>query len=460
MTRHPSSLAIHIHASHLGKTVSVYLDSLHTKYDGLRAKITDATELAVAQGRDLEPDELRAIEADNETAKGLLTQIEAMTAIEVRNQQVDATRAKVAPVAPKDATDDGGKTDDTQTRSVGATTTRDRDPGHYRSVEDGGKNSFFADLFHARVNQDGDALQRLAEHTRALATGAAGSGIVPPKWLVDEYAPLARQGRMVANSVRRIPLTDPAPLTLPKQTVGSDTEVTEQATEGDAIEGDDQFDTDVDTVAPKPTAGKQVVTRQMIDSTNPAVDILIYGDLLAAYNTKIEAKVCAALLAAAGTTVATMATEAAFDTNLAGVDAVVDTALAVRRARKLPANFIASNIRRYGEFLKMKDSTGRPLMPDESGGPMNVVGVGSVDVDGRLKGLGYLPTDGIAETYAESTLIYRGSDTLLFEGNTMRFRYEEKQGPEKVELGIWAYTAVLVRYSGSSVKRFVVTAAS
>ena len=61
--------------------------------------------------------------------------------------------------------------------------------------------------------------------------------------------------------------------------------------------------------------------------------------------------------------------------------------------------------------------------------------------------------------YPDNFLVLRGSDTLLFESNLMRFRYEEKSGPESVELGIWGYTAVLVRYAGSSSKRVQITAA-
>lgn len=441
--------------------MSVYLDKKREQYEQLRTGIEAVQTRAVEEDRDLTEDELRSITESGEKAKTLFTQIETLTEQEVRHQKVAETVAKIAPTVSKQDDDvDDQKDGDTKTRSVGTTRTKDRDPGHYRSIKDGGTNSFIADLYRSKVDNDEAAMQRLAEHTRALATGGAGSGIVPPKWLVEEYAELARQGRQVANSVRHITLDDPRVMTLPKQTAGTDSEVTEQVNEGDPVEDDDAFDTDVDNVTPKPTAGKQIVTRQMIDSTSPAIDQLIYGDLIAAYNTKIEAKVCAALLAAAGGAVVTMATEAAFDTNQAGIDAVVDTAIAVRSARKKPANFIASNVRRYGEFLKMKDTTGRPLMPDDSAGPMNVAGIGAVHVDGRLKALGYLPTDGISDAYPESTLVYRGQDTILFEGATMRFRYEEIEGPEKIHLGIWAYTAVLVRYAGSSVKRFVVTAAA
>jgi hypothetical protein len=42
----------------------------------------------------------------------------------------------------------------------------------------------------------------------------------------------------------------------------------------------DAFATTTDVVTPKPISGIQVVSRQMIDMTNPAADSLIYGDML------------------------------------------------------------------------------------------------------------------------------------------------------------------------------------
>jgi hypothetical protein len=41
----------------------------------------------------------------------------------------------------------------------------------------------------------------------------------------------------------------------------------------------------------------------------------------------------------------------------------------------------------------------------------------------------------------------------------MRFRYEEVAGPESVKLGIWAYTAVMVRQTANSVRKLTISAA-
>lgn len=427
-----------------------YLQAQREKYDALKSSIESIQTRAVEAGRDLSEDELRSVQDQGEAAARLAKQITDLTEIENRHSQIAELAVTVA---------DGGEEKRSSVR-VGTTTTRDRDPGHYR--RDGG-NSFFGDLFKARSLQDEGALRRLTEHNRALDMGTEGPGVIPPVWMASEFAELARQQRRVAAAVRNIPLSSAAPISMPRQSASA--AVAEQTNENDTTSFTDAWDSAVDTVTPKATAGGQKVSRQMLDSSNPAVDALIYSDLLGEYNEAVEAKVVAAMVTAAGTAVATYATEAAWTTGLDPAeatyvgDAILDTAIAVRNARKLPADILVASVTRYGSLLKIKDSTGRPLIPSDSGGPMNVIGVGTPQVDGRVHGLGVLATDGITQ-YPESILVARAADTILFESPVLRFRYEEPDGPETIRLGIWAYTAAYVKHSGKSVKRIAITAAA
>jgi HK97 family phage major capsid protein len=438
--------------------VNPYLTSLRARYDALRQSIEQLQTRAAGESRDLTEPELRSVTEQSEQAQTLFEQIEVLTAAETRNRQTDELAASL--------TDDveglGGdrrQGDLGEQRGTGlGTEARDRDPGHYtRSAP----RSFFADIYRAKEG-DTAAATRLAEHNRALTTGGpAGAGVVPPNWLVAEYDEIARQGRALADAVRRIPLgNDPRPLTLPKQTAQVDGSVLEQATEGVATAESDLYGSGVDTVVPKPTVGKQTVSRQLLDMSSPAADLLIFGDLMGAYNDKVEAKVCAAVIAAAGASVTSLATEAAFTVN-AAQDAVIDVAMGVWNARKRPADLLAMSVLRWGKFKKLRDSTGRPLIPAGTGGTMNVPGRGAIQVPGQIEELGVIVTDGFGggSTYPESVAALRGADTILFESDVMRFRFEEVEGPELVKLGIWGYTAVLVRQSGKSVKRFQVTAA-
>lgn len=452
------------------------LQALYSEHLAARTSILDtaATENRAA----LTPDETTRLAGHNTELDRIVPELEGLVSSETRSRQVaDLIAATDDPNAPNGGVVGQGAVvsgDGTQHRSAagqqggaGAArfTTQDRDPGHYRSAAEGGTNSFFHDMFYSRadVADDAEARGRLQEHQRALSTGVAGAGLVPPRWLTEEYAPLARQERGIANAVRRIDLgDDPRPMTLPHQTAGTDAILAEQATENTHPTETDAFATSTTTVTPKPTSGIQVVSRQMIDMTTPAVDELIYSDMLAVYDEKVEAAVCAALVAAAGAATVTFATEAAFNTGEDALDAVITTEFAVWEARKLPPDLFVTRIGRWGKFRKLRDTTGRSLIPPEFARQqmVNVNGVGTIAARGQIEDLAVIPTGGLGTTaYPESMLAARARDTILFEGAVQRFRFEEVAGPESIKLGIWAYTAVTVRYA-SSVERIVVTAAS
>lgn len=433
-----------------------YLKRLREQYDGLRAGIEGVQSRAATENRDLTETELRSVQEQGEQAKGLAGQIESLTEIETRHAAVAALASQV-----QDDTSAAAQNRDAGNGSVrvGTTTTKDRDPGHYRK---GSGHSFFGDLFHARSLKDEGAMRRLVEHNRALGMANEGPGVIPPVWMGSEFVEIARQQRRVAAAVRNLPLANAAPISMPKQSAATST-VAVQANEGDATSFTDSWDSAVTTVSPVAISGGQKVTRQLLDSSNPAVDALIWSDLVGEYNELVEARVVSTMITAAGAATVTYANEAAWTTGLDPLeatfvgDAILDTAIAVRNNRKLPADILVSSVSRYGSLLKIKDSTGRPLIPADSGGAMNVIGSGEVAIDGRVHGLGVLASDGITQ-YAESILVARAADTILFESPTLRFRYDEPDGPEIIRLGVWAYVAVHVKRT-ESVERIVITAA-
>jgi HK97 family phage major capsid protein len=442
------------------------LAQLQSLYTENHAGMTRVLDKAADENRSaLTPEEETQVSTFRAELERIGPELETLVSAESRSRQMADL---VAEVDEGTGNDDGSTgTGEVRGAAPGGParfTTQDRDPGHYRSAKEGGAHSFFHDMVYARadVADDVDARTRLNEHQRALSTGVAGAGIVPPKWLTEEFAPIARQERGIANAVRHIDLgDDPRPMTLPGQTAGTDAAIAEQATENTHPSETDGYATGTVTVTPKPTSGIQVVSRQMIDMTTPAVDELIYADMLAVYDEKIEAAVSTALVTAAGTAVTTFATEAAFVTGTAALDAMVDLEFAVWAARKLPADLTVMRIPRWGKFRKLRDTTGRSLIPPEFARQqmVNVNGVGTVAARGQIEDLAVIPTAGLGTTaYPESILGMRARDTILFEGAVQRFRFEEVAGPESVKLGIWAYTAVTVRYA-SSVKRIVVTAA-
>lgn len=439
-----------------------YLVALRAKYAKIEGEIAAIREAAVNEDgslKDISDADVETIRAKSTELDKLYADIEAATAEQERANKFAEGVARVAVEADKD---DAGEREGEE-RASGGAVTRDRDPGHYRREEDGGTLSFFGDLYRAQVNHDGVAAKRLEEHTRANTTSSAGTGIIPPKWMMDEYTALQRQGRYAANAVRNVSLgRDPRAIVLPKQTGGTDA-VVANVTEGNAVPGTDAFTTGTDTMTPVTKAGKQTVTRQLLDSSTPAVDALILGDLIGAYNKQIETLVCSTMTAAAGSTAATFASDATnWGANQAAIDALVDAQVKVRQNRKAPADIVVMDVRRYGQYLKLKDSTGRPLIQRMPNG-MNVFGAGTVAVDGEVEGLGVIATDGMGDgsVFPQTYVVARASDTILFEGNMLDFRYEfgPNFDPGQVIIGVWNYVGCITRYGGSGVSKIVVTAA-
>lgn len=458
-----------------------HLEALLRRFNTARDAVTEIQTRAAEDGetgRDLTPEEVAEVEGHVRSMNALGPQITAISEQETRARAVADAAAAVAAGEAAAGTGAAGAAGGEQTRgenlageqqtrsaATSSTTAQDRDPGHYRSAAAGGQHSFFGDLYRSAMRlDDGEAATRLGEHQRALSTGVAGAGLVAPNWLTEEYETKARFGRALAAAVRNEPIVNPAPMTLPGQTTGTDAVVAEQATENTAPGETDAFATGVVTVTPKPTTGFQVVSRQMLDMSNPVIDALIYADLLAVYDDKVEAKVAAAVLAAAGAAVTTFATNAAFAGTAPatpGLDALIDAAIAVRNARKLPATAHVMGVGRWGLLKKLKDTTGRPLLPNTQHGPMNVPGLGELMADGEHEGIPIIASDGISTgSFPEDIVTMRLQDTILFEGAMMRFRFEEVEGPESIKLGIWAYTAAVVRQASNSVRRTRITAAA
>jgi hypothetical protein len=440
----------------MSKTMSPYLTSLVTQYNDLRSSITATRARATNESRDLNDVERTTLADMSTRAKSLHEQIIAVGDEETRDAAVTALAGQIAGAGGGAL---NGAIDPVTGKATGGAQTRQRDPGHYRSIKDGGKASFFGDIYRAH---DGDqaARQRLDEHTRSIDTAGEGAGVIPPKWMTELYDDLPRQGRALANAVRNIPLgDDPRPMSLPRQTAGATTggapitvdqaEVTNSTPNTSFT---DAWDSAVTTVTPLATTGGQIVTRQLLDMSNPSIDLLIFGDLVEAYNDAVEAKVAAAIASLGSALFAlegiTPVTDADHYNRVA-----IQAAMQVRQNRKRPPTIYAMSNIRYGEVLGLVDTTGRPLVPAPQAGQqfVNVAGVGSVAVDGFWHGLGIVATAGFSDD--DRFWAVRSQDIILFESNMYRFRYEQPLGPDLLKLGIWAYTATHVRFGTTSVKR-------
>jgi HK97 family phage major capsid protein len=435
-----------------------YIDAQLREYNSIRSALAAVRQRATTEGnRALNETEVAQVAQMNVRAKALSELISTLGEAYTCDQGVAAMAARITGGAAAGPGADQGQ--GSEFANVGGAQTRQRDPGHYRSIKEGGKGSFFGDIYRAQMG-DSAARNRLDEHTRSIDTAGEGAGVIPPKWMTDLYEDLPRQGRALANAVRNIPLgDDPRPMSLPRQTAGATTggapitvdqaEVTNSTPNTSFT---DAWDSAVTTVTPLATTGGQIVTRQLLDMSNPSIDLLIFGDLIEAYNDAVEAKVAAAI-ATVGTALfalegITPITDADHYNRVA-----IDAAMQVRQNRKRPPDIFAMSNIRYGKVLGLVDTTGRPLVPAPQGGAqfVNVAGVGSVPVDGFWHGMGIVATAGFSDD--DRFWAVRSSDVLLFESNMYRFRYEQPLGPDLIKLGIWAYTATHLRFGTTSVKR-------
>lgn len=488
-----------------------YLTGLREQYEAIRSSIEGVQTRAVEAKRNLTEEELRSVKGQADQAKALAAEIESLTEIETRNAKVGQLAASIVEGQEDEQNRTGGKNGVTgaQNRSAngqggaltrangvgyerltGNASTRERDPGHYRSVEDGGRNGFFADSYRAKYRGDAAAATRLTEYARAmldagysttrdvdsgmraaLTSADAGAGLVTPHWLTERFQYINYQKRAFANQVVNIPLDgDSRPMTLPMEDAGADGAVGDQAAEGDAPADSNTYDTTTDTITPKPTFGEQVVSRQFLEFGTPAGDFLIYKNLSAVYDSKIEAKVCAAAIAAAASNAVTIPSDlpddpAAGDSfREAGVasDAVIDTTVLIDSTRFVSPSLVVVTPQRWGKFRKLRDDQGRPLMPVSSYGPQNAQGLATGLMAGEFEGLTVLKTTGMGTgtSFPEKFLVVVPDDIWLFEDNEMQYRYEEKGGPEKITIGIWRYNAVKVVQGGKGVRTVTVTASA
>jgi HK97 family phage major capsid protein len=161
-----------------------------------------------------------------------------------------------------------------------------------------GGPSFIRDVYMSQVRNDPGAIERLARHgreveaddptfqSRAIGTSAV-SGLVPPQYLTDLWAQLARAGRPVADLCTRLPLPpDGMSVNFSRITTGTTAAI--QASEGASVSNTDADDTLL-TSAVNTVAGQQTVSRQALER-GVLVEEVLWADLGAAYNSALDAQ--------------------------------------------------------------------------------------------------------------------------------------------------------------------------
>jgi HK97 family phage major capsid protein len=165
--------------------------------------------------------------------------------------------------------------------------------------------SYFGDLYRRTFQGDRSAAERLERHGREMqverrditsddATGTAE--FLPPIYLGQLWAAKERAGRPFANALgaQPLPTSTGVTITLPKLTTGTATAV--QANDLDSVQETDAVSSTITT--PMVTiAGQQDMSRQLLERSDPGMDMVIFSDLMGAYDTSLDTQ----LLSGSGT---------------------------------------------------------------------------------------------------------------------------------------------------------------
>lgn len=331
-----------------------------------------------------------------------------------------------------------------------------RDDATYRPDQ----GDFIGDLVRWHRSHDTRAAQRLEAHraeTRDLSrTDGAGGEFVPPTWLMDQYAPLARAGRVFADRCTAMtlpPATDV--LNIPRITGG--TTVAAQTADNTAVSETDLVSDSIP--APVRTlAGQQDLALQLLEQSPLPADRVVFADLLADYNRTLDLQCLTGtgtagqlpgVLGLAGTNTVTYTDASPTVPELypKGADALNRVAT----SRFLPAEAWIMHPRRWAWMLAALDASNRPLVVPAGAGPNNAVAtVGGPAAEGAV-GTWHgrpvyldanIPTNLGTGTNEDRILVGRFSDAMLFEGvPRMRVLPEVGSGTLTVRIQVYNYVA-------------------
>lgn len=460
---------------------NVYLALIRQKYDNMRSAIAGLQAKAAEEKRDLSAEELRSVTEMGEQCKGLFTQIEHLTEQEVRDAKVRAMNSQLQ-LAMFDAAQgttkttgaggNGGTGDQTRSTNLGGARTTDRDPGIYTR---GGQHSFLADQFRSQRMGDEEAAKRLVQHTKAmqsamegdaklrdvLGAGATtfGAGLVPPVWLAEQFAPILHRKLRLASLLRQVPWAGPFAWSIP---IANTAAKTSSVAEGiNTTESDPTYT--VLTVTPKAIMGYSEVSRQLLEASNPAVDSVIWGDLIGDFYDNAELEVITALNGQAGVNTVTVSAGALTTTDILNQRAgILEGIAAISDAPAGDADYFVGRTSRWTTYLKFQDTAGRPLILAQAYNPQNAIGAGNATggfrsvIQGTLESLEVVTSPTVA---ASTGFIVNSQEHLFSISPPMQFQFEQPAGPALIRVGVWGYEAVTfgrrpkavtkITYSGS-----------
>ncbi len=347
------------------------------------------------------------------------------------------------------------------------------------------KGGFEVSPFERR---DPNLMQReaeLAELEQRAPSRIVGQGgyAIPPLWLIDEYIPALRPGRVAAGLCRQMPLpagTDS--INIPRLLTPTLTGI--QTADAAPVVSRDFSDT-FQQANVKTVAGQEDVPIQLIEqSPGQILDRVLMTDLIADYNKQVDLQVIAGSGVGAplsggqvvgmypasnwGSTSVTWTASSPFGQGFYQVLGAMASKTAYSRFNLVDFTFLM-HPRRWFWFATAVDSatagTGRPLIESAGFGPFNVAALEEANVpyEGLAAQLPFGPrvyidanvpiTDSSGTPGGGSADVAFGAiwdDLWLFEGDLRtRVLSEVLSGTLELRFQIYNYIAFLVRYGVS-----------
>lgn len=245
---------------------------------------------------------------------------------------------------------------------------------------DGGKaqRGFTADLFAmggvGRPGGDGMAGQVIRHFVQndlaAVFSNISQANVAtlnPTTPRVDLYNPGPRFSRPLWGLTSTAPLDSALSMEIPRFSSGS-------GLAGEHVEGTEptpgSFVIANQTVVPKPISGELILNREILDfGDDAALDMIVFGKMLAVWAETIEKRIAAALDALAPTTAALVGT----DTDLAdGWDDLLAPLPFARGGLSLTSLALADGL--YKATRAARDDAGRKLFPTGAGAVLDIAG--------------------------------------------------------------------------------------
>lgn len=410
-------------------------DAVRAKLDARAAKQAEldaVIELVGTEGRDaLTEDETTRV---NELRAELKTLDEDIDARNARIAELEADEQRKAERAK-------------QLEELGLTEGRVITTGNEeRTYRPDVAHGFLGDLYASQY-RSGDARaaeERLSRHAAEVAVErrdigvSAMAGAVPPQYLVDQFAGVARAGRPFLNSLNALPLPpDGVSFTVPRGTTGSAGAMT---AEGAGFNEQDMANTDLALTVNLVTA-QQDISRTLFMRGGPVVDQIIFADLYAASEVALNTSAVngsgtapqhRGVLQVAG--ISAVAYTDATPTVPEAWPKISDAIQRINSLRFAPGNVVYMHPRRWGWITSALDTTGRPLFEFSTNAPASVIGLGKAaeygQVVGTLQGLpvitdATIPTNLGVGTNEDIIIVARSFDFLYWEDDLLQFTFEQ-----------------------------------